>query len=55
MSTSKDAIQKQAEESIDRIKQIVTIEKEYMHEFYREGDSYTESDLGTHESDYLKD
>jgi len=55
METNKEAIQKQAEESIDRIKQIVQIEKEYMHEFYREGDSYTESDLGAHEFDYLKD
>ena len=51
----KNAIQKQAYESMDRIRHIVKREKEYMHEFYREGDSYTESDLGAHELDYLKD
>jgi hypothetical protein len=55
MSTSKDDIQKQADEAMDRIRDIVQIEKEYMHEFYREGDLDPESDPGTHELDYLKD
>ena len=55
MSTNKNNIQKQAEEAMSRIRNIVQIEKEYMHEFYREGDLDPESNPGTHELDYLKD
>jgi len=54
MSNNKD-IQTQAEEAMDRIRDIVQIEKEYMHEFYREGNLDPESNPGTHELNYLKD
>jgi len=54
MSNNKN-IQTQAEEAMDRIRDIVQIEKEYMHEFYREGNLDPESNPGTHELNHLKD